>query len=204
MKKTLSVLVAAAILCAGLAMLAACKGGNDCAHSWGAWQVVSEANCQHRGICQTCGHIRATQGVMLDPYAYVITGRGEGNEQNIVLGRTYYNYPIIGVADGAFRGEEGIISVIAQDNMKFIGAQAFADITTLETVELYAGLERIDSRAFAGLTALKTIVFHGTSAEWEKIEKAADWDADSANYLLVCLGDPDPDHGSELPPIPMT
>ena len=70
--------------------------------------------------------------------------------------------------------------------MKFIGAEAFADITTLETIELYAGLESIGSRAFAGLTELKTITFHGTYSEWEAIEKADDWDADSATYQLIC------------------
>ena len=142
------------------------------------------------GVCTVCGHFRATQDMsfhpLVDRQAYIISGIGTSLARNVILGRTYYNYPVIGVGERALYNAEGILSIVVQDNIEFIEAEAFADISTLKTVEIYKGLDRIDSRAFGGLTALESITFHGTLAEWEAIEKATDWDEGSATYQLIC------------------
>lgn len=153
-------------------------------------QAQRQLHSYSSGVCVTCGHFRATQDMsfhpLVDRQAYIISGIGTSLAKNVILGRSYYSYPVVGVGQRALYNAEGILSIVVQDNIEFIEAEAFADISTLKTVEIFKGVERIDARAFAGLTGLETITFHGTYREWEQIEKAADWDEGTASYSLVC------------------
>ena len=65
--------------------------------------------------------------------------------------------------------------------------RAFEGFTALKEITITKGVTRIESRAFANCTALLRILYDGTVAEWQAIEKAENWDEGSGAYTVFCL-----------------
>ena len=65
----------------------------------------------------------------------------------------------------------------------------FLNCTKLESVTISTSITEIKNSAFAGCTALTTIIYEGTSEQWEGITKGTRWDFNTGEYTLICLGD---------------
>ena len=79
----------------------------------------------------------------------------------------------------------------APDTLDMTGAHeiynnALLGNDTIATVKLSKTLTKIGDNAFADCTALATIVFDGTKAEWEAIEKGEDWNLNMVSYTIDC------------------
>ncbi len=141
--------------------------------------------------CTGCGIVRATQGLSyrgdLTTGTYVVNGMGTTLDSEIVVARYYNNVEITAVGDLAFSDVAGLKSVYLQKYILRVGDRAFADSADLETVTLTKGLEYLGSELFSGCESLTTVVFHGTVAEFDAIEKAEDWDAGHSGYTIKCF-----------------
>ena len=162
-----------------------------------------EATCQHKGqttdyaphefegkYCKFCGAVKASQGLSyradIENGTYVVIGLGTTLETDIVIARYYNSKDIVAVADSAFANSRGINSIHLQQYIKRVGDLAFANSLNLTEVTLSAGLEYMGSRLFVGCDALETVVFLGTVAEFEAIEKAGDWDGGNTGFVVKC------------------
>lgn len=65
----------------------------------------------------------------------------------------------------------------------------FLNCTKLESVTISTSITEIKNSAFAGCTSLTTIIYEGTSEQWEGITKGTRWDFNTGEYTLICLGD---------------
>lgn len=64
---------------------------------------------------------------------------------------------------------------------------AFHSCSSLHTVTLGKGITRIGGLAFAECTSLKRIVFKGSIAEWNAIQKYDEWDKGTPDYTVYCV-----------------
>ena len=80
----------------------------------------------------------------------------------------------------------GLTTLVLPDNVTTIGEIAFSECTGLGSVSIGNGVTAFYDGAFSGCMALTNITFRGTRAEWNAIEKAADWDADTGAYTVHC------------------
>ena len=111
-----------------------------------------------------------------------ISGSFEGIQGDIYIGSYKDDYAVLGIEEKAFSGRDGITSVYLLDGIITIGAGAFEDCTSMESIEMpattvsmgegvFAGCESLKSitlpadlktlgdKAFEGCTALETVVF---------------------------------------------
>lgn len=65
----------------------------------------------------------------------------------------------------------------------------FQNCTKLESVTISTSITEIKNSAFVGCTSLTTIIYEGTSEQWEGITKGTRWDFNTGEYTLICLGD---------------
>ena len=65
----------------------------------------------------------------------------------------------------------------------------FQNCTKLESVTISTSITEIKNSAFSGCTSLTTIIYEGTSEQWEGITKGTRWDFNTGEYTLICLGD---------------
>ncbi len=67
-----------------------------------------------------------------------------------------------------------------------IGRYAFLDCTALEEVYLPATLRKIDDYAFFHCYRLKSVIFAGSMADWNAVEKGKMWDKKIGKYCVHC------------------
>ncbi len=67
-----------------------------------------------------------------------------------------------------------------------IATDAFYNCKYLETVTLPDSVKYIDAFAFQECDRLEEIIFEGTVAQWNAIEKGADWDDKTGDYTVHC------------------
>lgn len=65
--------------------------------------------------------------------------------------------PVVGIADDAFAGQRGIVSLAVAEGVRWIGARAFRNCAALESVFLPSTLERIGEGAFYGCKLLASL-----------------------------------------------
>jgi len=149
--------------------------------------------------CEVCGTVKATQGLQYrgdsESGTYIVIGLGTTLETEIVVARYYNGSDIVAVDPGAFSGSKGIKSIWLQEFIVSIGDLAFANSQSLTEVTLSNGLQYMGSRLFLGCPLLERIVFRGTVAEFEAIEKAGDWDGGQTGFTVIC------DDGVVEPPV---
>ena len=162
-----------------------------------------ESTCQHVGqktdyaahvfdgkYCTSCGTVKASQGLSyradIENGTYIVTGLGTTLETDIVVARYYNSKDIVAVDASAFANSRGINSIHLQEFITRIGDRAFADSIGLTEVTLSLGLEYMGSCLFIGCDSLETVVFLGTVDEFNKIEKASDWDGGNTGFIIKC------------------
>lgn len=86
----------------------------------------------------------------------------------------------------AFSECTSLQSITIPDGVTNIGAAAFASCTNLTSVEIGNSVTSIGSAVFYRCSNFDEIIFNGTTAEWNAIAKAADWDVSTGNYTIHC------------------
>lgn len=81
----------------------------------------------------------------------------------IVVKPQYFGYNLTAIGASAFYGENGLIKITIPETVKTICGYAFYDCRNL-----------------------KDIVFGGTKAQWEAIEKGENWDEGVTHYTVHC------------------
>lgn len=79
-----------------------------------------------------------------------------------------------------------ILSSLYGDDVTAIGDNAFASCDFIEKVRMSNTLKRIGSGAFQDCSSLTYIDFSGTIEAWNNIEKGADWDQNTGDYVIYC------------------
>lgn len=72
---------------------------------------------------------------------------------------------------------------------KVIPDYTFAECKELTKVTIPSSMKTIGQSAFSNCTKLTTIEFEGTSAEWNGIKKAKEWNKGIPATAVKCLGD---------------
>lgn len=80
------------------------------------------------------------------------------------------------IGNSAFVDCSGLTSITIPNSVSVIGAYAFKRCTSLATVTMSAFVQVIKTEAFCGCMALMNIIFKGTPAQWDAIEKGSSWD----------------------------
>ena len=162
-----------------------------------------EATCEHAGetylkalhtmedgVCTVCGMALVSQGLEyrgnLGTLTYRVTGIGTTLDKDVIVARYYKEYEIVEVDEGAFRNVKGLNSVFLQIYIKRIGDFAFADNDGLTYVEFTSELEYLGSKVIDNCPAFEKIIFRGTVAEWNALEKAADWQGGATGFVVEC------------------
>ncbi len=97
-------------------------------------------------------------------YLATVSGIGSCKEKDIVIADSYRNLQVC-----------------------FIGKEAFADCTQIESVKIPDIMWIIEERAFAGCTNLTDVYYQGTIHEWQNVVKEADWNKDCPFAVVHCL-----------------
>ena len=72
------------------------------------------------------------------------------------------------------------------DRVTCISTRAFAYCHWLTNITLPDSVTSIGDYAFTCCRSLTNITFNATKAEWQAIEKAENWDAETGNYTVHC------------------
>lgn len=125
------------------------------------------------------------------------------------LSRVVFSKKLEHIGDGAFYGCTSLQEAILPDSLTYLGKEAFVECTELKTVRLPAALDEIKEstfsrcsslteitipgcisvvkeEAFADCTKLSEISYDGTRSEWDSIEKADNWDANTVRFNVIC------------------
>lgn len=89
-----------------------------------------------------------------------------------------------GLSYHSFYGCEYLTRVVL--NTSYIDADSFYGCFSLRSIVLSNSLKVIDNKAFSKCTNLKEIVFKGTIAEWNAVEKGDSWDSSLRGYVVQC------------------
>lgn len=92
---------------------------------------------------------------------YELVGVGNSTAIELVIPALKNGKPVLSVAEGAFAGNENIVSVSFGPNVLQIGANAFSDCSELVSVTFpeKSELRLLGTSAFAGCTALESFAF---------------------------------------------
>lgn len=88
------------------------------------------------------------------------------------------------IGDEAFYGCS-LTTVTFGSNVKTIGDRAFASCL-LTSIKIPAGVTTIGVAAFANCQSLTEITFDGTVAQWNAINKGADWNSNAPATKVIC------------------
>ncbi len=99
---------------------------------------------------------RGLQYVQYGSYAQ-LAGIGTCTDKDIVIASTYNGVPVVIIEPGVFKNNKNIRSVSIPNKVHYIGEDAFAFCTALESVVMPEKLKTLGSGAFNGCTSLKSI-----------------------------------------------
>ena len=92
---------------------------------------------------------------------------------------------IQGIRRSAFQDCSSLTSITLPKGVLTISDFAFQGCSTLESIYLPKKLNYIGNDIFQGCQNLKVIRYEGTSAEWEKRQKATGWDTTIKNKYTI-------------------
>ncbi len=113
------------------------------------------------------------------------------------------------VSANSFYGLESVTKLTLGDSEQYIDVSAFADCSALESATLGRGVKSIESSAFSGCGQLSSInipdnatrigdyafdgcyqlaniIFDGTMAEWQAIEKGTIYNNSTYKFSVIC------------------
>ena len=81
-------------------------------------------------------------------------------------------YRVTRIQNGAMKGNDDIKKVVIGDNVKVIGAKAFANCENLKSVVIDGeSLNKVGNKAFKGIAKNATIKVSGTKSEFKAVKK---------------------------------
>ena len=112
-------------------------------------------------ICSRCGYdfyaTRLRYKLSETGDSYIVTGVAGGRRTNIVIPDTYRDLPVTEIGDGAFLGEDALVSVVLPAGLKVIGEAAFSGCSALEDITIPQGVTTIKAWAFSYCKSLKQL-----------------------------------------------
>lgn len=97
---------------------------------------------------------------------------------------TYNTCTVTGVVN--FTGDSLILpEKIGNYAITGISDEAFDDLQ-ISTVYIPGTVTKIGQKAFYNCSSLLNITFQGTTAQWSRVQKGADWDTMTGNYTVYC------------------
>lgn len=156
------------------------------------------AKCWHKagtgGLCVYCQKpvgLQLTFSPNADRQSYAVSHATAYNLNEVIVPESHAGFPVTAVleygfknaqitairlppsvktiGESAFQGSE-ILEATVSNGTTFIGANAFKDCLELLTVDLPSSLKTIAAGAFSGCKGLMEVRFHGTEAEFMKID----------------------------------
>ncbi len=108
-------------------------------------------------VCAYCGE-RGSAGLIYSTSGQV-TGIGTCTDTEVIIPKTYMGTPVTGISGNAFKGNTSVTSVEMQDGMQKIYSQAFYGCTALTSVSVPDSITYIVNSAFDGCTNLQFNVY---------------------------------------------
>lgn len=106
--------------------------------------------------------------------AYAVYGIGECTDTNIVIPEKVNGKPVIAIAEGAFKNNENIVSVVVPDSVEEIEKKAFSGCSNPNFQSITVGTNDSNLKAMGVhvffSTFVSTINYKGTMAEWKSIK----------------------------------
>lgn len=90
------------------------------------------------------------------------------------------------IQNNAFAYANNLVEIIVSEGVKEINDSAFQNCEKLEKVTLPTSLENLKSSAFCFSYNCTSIVYKGTKAMWNDIEKSTIWDNGMSEYSVEC------------------
>ncbi len=91
------------------------------------------------------------------------------------------------IIDGiAFKDCVGLTRIAIGNSVTYIGMNAFYNCVSLTSVTIPDSVTCIYYQAFYGCSSLERIIFDGTIAQWNAIEKGNYWNENTGNYTVHC------------------
>lgn len=146
--------------------------------------------------CTMCGKLiknriipAGSQGLkylLIGDGTYVVSSIGNCKDTELVIPKSYNDYPISKVYWMAFYQCNSLESVIIPDPVIEIDSAAFASCTSLASVTIPNSVQSIGFQAFYDCSVLSSIHFTGSVAQWNSIKKDDQWDFNTGNYTIYC------------------
>lgn len=105
---------------------------------------------------------------------------------NLVIPSKIGDTEITYLSQFSFKACRNLISVSLPETVVQIDRYAFIMCKELRSVTMYPGVETIGKRAFDGCPKIEKIIFKGTKAQWNAIEKGDRWIDKKANFVVLC------------------
>jgi hypothetical protein len=104
---------------------------------------------------------------------------------------------VTGIESFSFAEQEYLEDVdILQASITHLWGNTFTNCTSLKSLTIPHSVGYIFSTAFSGCTNLETLIYNGTTAEWQSITKVAGWNNDILADTVQLLDNPNfPLHG---------
>ena len=97
------------------------------------------------------------------------------------------NGSVTSIGDYAFYGCSSLTSIELPESLTSIREGAFYDCSGLTSISIPASVTVIGDSAFRDFSSLREIVYHGTKAQWEAIDKGVDWASNTNDtFKIIC------------------
>ena len=80
-----------------------------------------------------------------------------------------------------------LTSLVIPDSVRYIDSEAFANSSLLESAVISGNLSSIPNKLFENCTNLSLIMFNGTVAKWNSLNKGSGWNEGVPATKVVCL-----------------
>lgn len=104
----------------------------------------------------------------------------------LVIPATMEDIVVTSIKAYGFQKYTNLSRVIIPSGVTSIGGSAFDGCTGLTSVKIPSSVTEIGSYAFNGCTSLTSIVYDGTQAEWEAIDKGSNWNNNCSALVVTC------------------
>ena len=86
----------------------------------------------------------------------------------------------------AFQNCSSLEQITIPEKVTVLEQMIFAGCKNLKSISLPAGITEIKIHAFRDCSSLETIVFAGTTAQWETVVKESGWNPHDCSFEVVC------------------
>ena len=90
------------------------------------------------------------------------------------------------IGEYAFWGCPYLTRIEIMDGITEISQCAFCACSKLSTVVIPISVTKIGDSAFLSCREMTSIIYGGTMAQWNCVEKATNWDDNTDNYVVIC------------------